>query len=155
MTSSRLAQASNHEGKILLAIQAYKRGQISSIKKASALYSVPFTSLWHRIHGRTTRQNAQSQNRKLSSTEEITLSQWILSMDERGKPPRIVTVREMANVLLANRDNTLPLPTVGTNWVNRFINRHAELQSKFSRKYDYKRALCEDPKVIREWFNLV
>ncbi|KAI1507827.1 hypothetical protein KJE20_05125 [Pyrenophora tritici-repentis] len=26
---------------------------------------------------------------------------------------------------------------------------------KFNRKYDYKRALCEDPKVIRGWFSLV
>jgi hypothetical protein len=76
-------------------------------------------------------------------------------MDERGKAPRIATVREMANVLLANRENAIPPPTVGANWVNRFINRHAELQSKFSRKYDHKRALCEDPKIIREWFQLV
>ncbi|KAF7572858.1 hypothetical protein PtrM4_077630 [Pyrenophora tritici-repentis] len=26
---------------------------------------------------------------------------------------------------------------------------------KFNRKYDYKRALCEDPKVIRGWFSLI
>jgi hypothetical protein len=45
MASSRLAQAPNQEGKILLAIQAYKKGQVSNITKASALYSVPFTSL--------------------------------------------------------------------------------------------------------------
>jgi hypothetical protein len=44
---------------------------------------------------------------------------------------------------------------VGVNWVNRFINRHDKLRSKFSRKYDYQRALCEDPKIIREWFELV
>ncbi|KAL1960985.1 hypothetical protein VTO42DRAFT_4873 [Malbranchea cinnamomea] len=32
--------------------------------------------------------------------------------------------------------------------VNRFINRH----SRYSRSYDYQRVLCEDPKVIRGWF---
>jgi hypothetical protein len=48
-------------------------------------------------------------------------------MDERGKPPRIAIVQEMANILLANRDNTIPPPSIGANWVNRFINRHAEL----------------------------
>jgi hypothetical protein len=26
---------------------------------------------------------------------------------------------------------------------------------KFNRKYDYKRALCEDPGVIQGWFKLV
>jgi hypothetical protein len=73
MPQSQLLQASNQEGKILLAIQAYKRGQISSIKKVSALYSVPFTTLHDRLNGSTTRENAQLQNRKLSLTEELTL----------------------------------------------------------------------------------
>jgi RecB family endonuclease NucS len=26
---------------------------------------------------------------------------------------------------------------------------------KFNRKYNYKRALCEDPRVIQRWFKLV
>ncbi|KAL1956991.1 hypothetical protein VTO42DRAFT_6480 [Malbranchea cinnamomea] len=74
-------------------------------------------------------------------------------MDERGQPPRIGTVREMANVL-ANRGSNPP-PTVGQNWVRNFVNRHEELKSKFSRKYDYQRARCEDPEVTRGWFKLV
>jgi predicted HTH domain antitoxin len=45
MASSRLAQASNQEGKILLAIQAYNQGQISSLRKASALYTIPNSTL--------------------------------------------------------------------------------------------------------------
>jgi RecB family endonuclease NucS len=61
----------------------------------------------------------------------------------------------MANVLLANRDNTVPPLTVGECWVNRFINRHDEIQSKFSGKYNYQQALCKNPKIIREWFKLV
>jgi hypothetical protein len=75
MATSRLAQASNQEGKVLLAIQAHNQGQISSLRKASALYTVPFTTLQNRYYGRTTRENAQLQNRKLSLTEELTLSQ--------------------------------------------------------------------------------
>jgi hypothetical protein len=30
-----------------------------------------------------------------------------------------------------------------------------ELQVKFNQKYNYKRALCEDPEAIRSWFQLV
>lgn len=155
MPTSRLPQASNQEGKILLALQAYKKGQVSSLRKASVLYDVPHSTLHDRLKGRTTREHAQERNRKLSVTEEITLTQWILSMDERGKPPpRVATVREMANVLLAKRDESTTPPTVGKCWVNGFMRRN-ELESKFSRKYDYRRALCEDPKIIREWFKLV
>jgi hypothetical protein len=48
-------------------------------------------------------------------------------MDERGKAPCVATVREMANIFLANRDDTVPPSIVGVNWVNRFIDRYAEL----------------------------
>jgi hypothetical protein len=37
MSTSRFAQASNQEGRILLAIQAHKACQVSSLDKASAL----------------------------------------------------------------------------------------------------------------------
>lgn len=39
--------------------------------------------------------------------------------------------------------------------MQRFINRHKEIKSKYSRRYDYQRALCEDPRIIRDWFQLV
>ena len=46
-------------------------------------------------------------------------------------------------------------PPVGKNWVTRFVNRQPDLRTRFSRKYDYSRAQCEDPALIREWFDLV
>jgi hypothetical protein len=57
----------------------------------------------------------------------------------------------MADLLLAERDGK---PT-GTNWTTKFIQRRPELKTKFSRRYDYKRAQCEDPEIIRDWFRLV
>ena len=29
------------------------------------------------------------------------------------------------------------------------------MQTRYNRKYDYQRAKCEDPAIIREWFHLV
>src|SRR5450432_1678099 len=57
----------------------------------------------------------------------------------------------MVDLLLAERDASL----VGKNWTSNFINRRTELKTKFSRKYDYKRALYKDPVIIRDWFKLV
>jgi hypothetical protein len=57
----------------------------------------------------------------------------------------------MANSLLAERNQ----PPVGKNWAGTFVKRRPELTIKFNRKYDYKRALCEDPEVIQGWFRLV
>jgi hypothetical protein len=60
----------------------------------------------------------------------------------------------MANILLAARGSTPP-PTVGKNWPSTFINRRPELCTRFSRRYDYQRALNEDPKALRAWFMTV
>jgi hypothetical protein len=75
-------------------------------------------------------------------------------MDSRGAAPRVATVREMANILLATRGSHPP-PTVGKNWPSTFIDRREEIRSCFSRRYDYQRALNEDPKSLRAWFATV
>lgn len=75
-------------------------------------------------------------------------------MNSRGAAPRPSTVREMADLLLATRGSTPP-PSVGQNWVTKFVKRHPLLSSRFSKRYDYQRAKCEDPKIISEWFSLV
>lgn len=49
---------------------------------------------------------------------------------------------------------TLP-STVGKNWLSTFVQRRKELQSRFSRRYNYQRALNEDPKAVLEWFSMV
>jgi hypothetical protein len=45
--------------------------------------------------------------------------------------------------------------TVGENWVQRLLRRHPQLKTKYTRKYDYRRALCEDPEKISAWFTRV
>ena len=60
-------------------------------------------------------------------------------------------VEDMANQLLRVRDT----PPVGKLWAHNFVKRQPEIRTRFTRRYDYQRAKCEDPKVIREWFTLV
>jgi hypothetical protein len=60
-------------------------------------------------------------------------------------------IEEMANRLLANRGAR----PVGKRWAINFINRQPELKMRFPQRYDYKRAKCEDPTIIRNWFRLV
>ena len=145
------------EGRIALALQAYQQGQISSLRAAARAYDVPYTSLYRRNQGTTSRLVSVSSNRKLTQTEESALIKWILSLDTRGIPPTQVLVHQMAELLLAERvqNASIKQTTLGKNWVYRFITRHPEIKSRYSRKYDYKRAKCEDPEVIRAWFRLV
>jgi hypothetical protein len=72
-------------------------------------------------------------------------------MDQRGAALTIAILRDMANLLLQHRGDHTP-QTVGKNWPTQYIKRHPELTSRFSRKYDYRRALIEDPNTIIELF---
>jgi hypothetical protein len=97
------------------------------------------------------RRDTVPNSRKLTQSEETVIVQHILDLDARGFPPRLAAVADMANSLRAERH----VGQVSVNWPRTFIKRQPELKVKFNRKYDYKRALCEDPEVIRGWFKLV
>lgn len=150
------AQLAQNEGRIALAMQALKQGQISSVYAAAKTYGVPESTLRGRVNGINARRDSIPLNRKLTTTEESTLIEWILSMDQRGLPLGTQSIRQMANILLQKRsqDNDNPL-TVGQHWVYNFVRRNDSLKSKYNRKYDYQRAKCEDPTIIRDWFRLV
>ena len=145
------AQSSNQEGRILLAINAIKQGQFQSVRAAAASYDIPRTTLRDRIHGMASRRDSIPNLQKLTPYEESALVRYILNLDSRGFPPRPQGVQEMADLLLSERGES----SVGKNWTTNFIKRRTEIKAKFSRKYDYKRAKCEDPKIIQEWFSLV
>jgi hypothetical protein len=142
------------EGRVLLAIQAIQKQEIISVREAASHFTVPEATLRRRLRGIPSRSETRANGLKLDAIKEESLLKWILSMDLRGLAPRHATVREMANFLLARRGST-PVLSVGANWVTKFVKRHPELSSSFSRSYNYERAKCEDPKLIIEWFSLV
>lgn len=152
--SQRRQKLIEQEGRILLAIQAIKKQEKLSIRQAALIYDIPKSTLYERIHGVKNRVESRAKSFKLTEIEENSLKKWVISMDVRGAAPRPSMVQEMANLLLTTRGTT-PIQTVGKNWVTNYVKRHPELDIRFSRRYNYKRAKCEDPKIITEWFNLV
>lgn len=145
------------EGRIALAMDAIQKGHFTSARAAAKSYDVLPSTLQNRINGRPAQRDSRPTNRKLTDTEESTLVQWILSMDQRGLPPRPDSVRQMANLLLQKRSNSSQgnSPEVGKRWVTNLVQRHQALQTRYTCKYDYQRAKCEDPAIIRQWFHLV
>ena len=134
---------------------SYQNKPCQSIRALARAYDVPESTLRTRLRGVHPRSEIVSVNRKLSTTEEQSLVQWILDLNRRGFPPYIIDVRRMADALLAARGQDPPPPPVGKNWVSRFVNSQSELQTKWNRKVYSQRALCEDPVAISAWFNLV
>ena len=101
MAAPQQQQTLFREGRLTLAIQAYKQGQIPSLRTATSLYDVPRSTAQQRIKGIQPKRGSVAANRRLTSIQEESLKEWILSMDQRGMPPRIATVREMAGILVA------------------------------------------------------
>ena len=142
---------SSKEAQINLAIQSLKQNPQQSIRSVAKIYSVSETTVRRRLSGQLSRRDQAAKSRLLTILEEEIIVREILDLSLRGFPPRLAGVEDMANLLLADRDTR----RVGSRWAQRFVKRQPELRTRFTRKYDYERAKCEDPKIIKGWFELV
>jgi hypothetical protein len=142
---------SSNEARILLALQALQNNPKLKLRPTAKAYQVKYGTLRNRKNGIQSQRDWIPKSRRLSNLEEETIVQFILDLDSRGFPPRLRFVEEMANRLLADRDAS----PVGKRWAHNFVKRQPDLKTRFSRKYDYQRAKCEDPTAIRKWFTLV
>jgi hypothetical protein len=94
---------------------------------------------------------------KLKKKKKKWMEEWQISVDSRGYALTHAMCRDMANLLL-RAGESIPSetpPKVGKNRVTDFIKCHDSLASHLSRRYNYERALSEDPKLIKERFDLV
>ncbi|KAJ8062115.1 hypothetical protein OCU04_008676 [Sclerotinia nivalis] len=139
------------EVRIILAIQAIESNKKLTIRKAAQSYCVPRSTLGDRIRGKPSMTEIRSKSHNLIELEEEVFIQYILDMDYRGFSFKLSGVEDIANYILETRG----AKKVGKFWVHRFIQRCTELKMRFSRVYDFQRALCEDPKLIGKWFQLV
>ena len=98
--SQRSRDLIEQEGRILLAIQAFKNREISSIREVARRFNIPRSTLQDRLCGHQQRAISRANLSKLTEIEEESLEKWILSMDLRGAAPRPSIVREMADLLL-------------------------------------------------------
>ncbi|KAJ8113250.1 hypothetical protein OPT61_g4571 [Boeremia exigua] len=127
---------------------------LSSILLASSNYTMQVLSAPTRKEIDRAHQHGydlEPNSRKLTQVEEEVIVQYILNLDQRGFAPTYAAVRDMADKLLAARG----AGQVGQKWPANFVRRTDSLKTQFNRAYDRQRALCEDPVLIRSWFELV
>jgi hypothetical protein len=96
------------EGRLLLAIQAIKNQEFTSIRRATEVFDVPHSTLSARLNSIIYRADSRVNCYKLTEYEEKSLYKWIISLDNRGVAPRPNIVREVANILLKARGSTPP-----------------------------------------------
>lgn len=131
------------EGRLLLATQAIKNGKYPSAAAAARSFEIPVSTLKAQINGRESATEKRHNRFILTGIEEGSIEKWLLDMDSRGVALNLPMLRDMANLLLYARKTTPT--TVGNHWPAEFIRRRPNLSTRLSRKYDYQRALSEDP----------
>jgi hypothetical protein len=139
------------ERRVVLAINAVQSNPRFSIRRAAKFYNVSATTIRRRMAGKPSKADKTNGKPTLTTAEEDAIIQYILDLDSRGFSPRRADVQDMADLLMAKRGARC----VGKCWTDRFVARRPELCTRFSRPYDYQRALQEDPHVLDAWFRLV
>src|SRR5436305_13687156 len=107
MAPPQRREALHREGRLELAVHAYKRGDFQSYRAATQAYDVSRDTLRRRLDGIQLQLGSTSNNRLLTSTKEECLVQQILSMDRHGMPPTIGAVRVMASLLASQYSRTV------------------------------------------------
>ena len=151
MPPSHASQSISHEVDIQLALSSLDRNQIQSTRRAAIAFNIPKSTLIDRRAGKRARRDCQPNSKKLTKLEEEVIVDYILNLDSRGFAPTYAAIRDMANKLLAARG----AGQVGQKWPANFVKRTDSLTTRFNRAYDRQRALCEDPVLIKSWFELV
>ena len=132
-----------------------------------------------------TQSEAHKNNMTLTIGEEEALEEWCLHMHRWGYPTRLDLLRSMACAIVEDRErrnlecagdfflrmldpmtaverrdrsrNLIgpDLDLVGKNWYKRFLSRHPALSAMYSRSLDNSRALNNNPRIIREYFQVL
>ena len=144
-------ESTPYEARVNLALEAIQKDENLSLQAAAKIYNVAINTIRNRRAGKPARHNIPANSRNLTELEETTIVQYVVELSTHSFPPRLRGVEDIANNLLRARDAS----PVGKNWASNFIRRQPALCTHYSQRYDYQRALCEDPKVISDWFRLI
>ncbi|KAJ5849379.1 hypothetical protein N7534_008068 [Penicillium rubens] len=113
-------KAKNSEDEIQKAVQAYHARKKPKIAPLAREFSVSYSQLYARIHGRGTHSDRTDRTKALNPNQETALISWVKLLDSSLIEPTPEEIENTANRLLkrAGADHV-----VGHNWVYRFIQR--------------------------------
>ncbi|KAJ0133954.1 Uncharacterized protein HZ326_22994 [Fusarium oxysporum f. sp. albedinis] len=119
--------------------------------QAAHRQGVPQRTLIDRLHGRGAVKEQIHPHRRLSKRQEDRLAFWILRQESLGYAPSHSQIRACVIGLLRQQGEHLDL---GRNWVNKFINRRADLKTKMGRRQEAKRFDSFTPKAVHWYFDI-
>jgi hypothetical protein len=124
---------------------------------------LPYTTQWHRDHGRGTRRDKAIKQQLLTPREEQAIVDFILRADRNGFPARVKDLHHYAADFLRGRAPQRRRKTSSKeqgqvpakDWPQAFCKRHPELKVARLRALDWRRHEKNIYKKIVNWFDLM
>jgi hypothetical protein len=137
MPRKRSACTAEIESKVEKAILALKSGEAKSAYAAAKLFDVDRNTVMCRLNGGLNCSQSCKSAQLLSIAEEEALALWCRRISAGACPVRHQVIREMAWEIMMHRVasvNTsamqlVNLPTIGKDWVKRFLQRYPRLRT--------------------------
>jgi hypothetical protein len=161
MTRKLSAKMADTNARISQAVSAIQNGKFKTPYAAAKFFKVDRNTLTRRINGRRDHTQGHEQAQLLSSAEEDTLRLWIRRLTIGGYPASHQLIKEMVLEILTRRVTKInddgmelvSLPTIGQDWVKRFLKRYPTLKTRRSQVIDLARWRDTSPEAINEWFD--
>ena len=116
-----------NEDDIQVAVHLLKENPALSVRKVTLELGLAPSTLSRRIKGGKTLKERKSNNLKLTEAQEVVLCRYVDRLDRMNLTASYDLIRGAANRILLHAAPSDPFadpPTVGVNWVRRFVKRH-------------------------------
>ena len=142
------------EEKIWHALEMRER-EGTSFQDLATEFDVLRSTLNNRARGGKSRQKAHEEEQALPPAIEKALEKWALKMVDHGFSPRLDIFKAMAKDLAEKNAEQMgdpKLAKLGKTWLQRCLNRHPNVSSKFGSNLDRQRGLAGNPGPIIDYF---
>ncbi len=131
-------------------LDQYPNAKLAAVARQ---YNVPRGRLRSRRAGYSPRTGLPAVNTKLSKPEELAICRYIDRLEQANLAVRPEFVTDAANAVLAARcsRSQVNLPTVGSKWTTRFLQRYKYNKVR-QKSLDADRQAAEDLENIAEYF---
>lgn len=151
--TERSTQPALQEKALQIAITSWRTGQYPTLALCASMNQVKYTTLWQRVKNhRQSRTKAHETQQLLLPCQERGIVRWIKGLDAKGFPPRTDMVITLARQLMkaTQQNSSIEDIDIGKHFITRFLNRHPELTSKFTRQINKQRVMGEEASYIRK-----
>jgi hypothetical protein len=130
-------------------------GEPRTYDATSKRSGVPLSTLYHRDHGRPSREAKAQDQLYLTPSEEKALEKYLILIADLGNPVRIKCLPALAFSIARQRSTNKAAKPPNKNWAQAFQKRHPALKSRRVRAMAWERHENNIYNKITHWFQVI